>query len=324
MNQFNSMGDNESELINGYPIFKRLVERVFLKSPMQRKYLSHHLAQRDITFFRRAEGFAGRFIIYLDDIGLSIDQAVDAYLEVCRDMLTSQMRFKKTQKYSCRSANEANGLVYSSTDKMTNYMIGLLLSQFMWPNHYEMYDFFIEQSQKLINIKTVLEIGPGHGLYLAESVSLFPDAQFDAIDISPTSKKLCEALVFHLTGNIRCKVQLKDINQLEDCGPYDYIVMGEVLEHLDDPRSALRKIHNLLNEDSHFFITTCANAPAIDHVYLYDSVGHIQRDIRMSGFAPLFELALPVEDVPEDQWEEQKVEVNYAAMYKKSKMTDQN
>ena len=180
-----------------------------------------------------------------------------------------------------------------------------------------MYDFFIEQTKKLTNIKAVLEIGPGHGLYFAESISLFPNAQFEAIDISATSKKLCEALIFHFTGNTQCEVELKDLNQLDGDRQCDYIVMGEVLEHLDDPRFALKKIYNLLNEGGHFFITTCANAPAIDHVYLYKNVEQIQRDIRESGFAFSGELALPVEDVPQKQWAEKKVEVNYAAMLKK-------
>lgn len=316
MNQFNPIDVSASELVKDYPTFQRFVKSVFLKSPMQKRYLAHHFAKRDAAFFRRAEKFAIGFVSYLEEIGLTIDQAVDAYLEVCTDMVANQMSFKKTQKYSCPSAKEAEAAVYSSNKKMTNYMIGLILSQFWWPNHYAMYDFFIEQSRKLKNIKSILEIGPGHGLYLAESISFFAKAQVDAIDISPTSKRLSEALVFHFTGSTRCKVQVKGINDL-DHGQCDYIVMGEVLEHLDDPKAALRKIYNLLNEGGYFFLTTCANAPAIDHVYLYESVEHIHRHIHENGFTILSELVLPVEDVPADQWVEKKVEVNYAAMLKK-------
>lgn len=319
MNQSDPIDVNESGPIHRYPAFKRFVDGIFLKSPMQRKYLIRHFAKRDCLFWRRAEKFAGGFINYLNEIGLTADEAIDAYLEVCQDMVASQMSFKRTQKYSCPSATEAKAFVYSSNEKMTSYMIGLLLSQFLWPNHYEMYDFFIGESRKLLNIKTILEIGPGHGLYLAESVSIFPDARFDAIDISPTSKKLSEALVFHYTGNTRCKVQISDLNHFHR-GRYDYIVMGEVLEHLDDPKSALKKIYNFLNDDGYFFMTTCANAPAIDHVYLYESVEHIRRDLRESGFLLLSELALPVEDIPETQWVQRKAEINYAVMLRKSKI----
>lgn len=312
------MNVKESDLINGCPTFRRVVDSVVLKSAMQKKYLFRHFAQRDATFFARAEAFAKKFISYLEKIDLSVDQAGQAYLEVCKDMLTSQMTFKRTHKYSCASAEEARGAVYSSNEKMTNYMVGLLLTQYLWPNHYLMYDFFIEEMKKLKSVTRVLEIGPGHGLYFAESVAWFPDAHFDAIDISPTSKKLCESLIVHFTGNMECKVELKDVNQLAIDRHYDYIVMGEVLEHLDDPKSILRKIHSLLNNKGHFFITTCANAPAIDHIYLYNSVDHIQSELRECGFEPVSELSLPVEDLSWDQWKERKVEVNYAAMLKKT------
>lgn len=316
MNQFNSTSISKPAMVNDYPAFNRFVENIFAKSPMQKRYLAHHFAKRDGEFFGRAEKFATGFVSYLNEMGLTIDQAVDAYLEVCTDMVTNQMSFRKTKKYSCQSAKEAEAHVYSSNKKMMNYMVGLILSQFLWPNHYAIYDFFIEQSRKLKDIKSILEIGPGHGLYLAESISFFTNAQVDAIDISPTSKTLSESLVFHFTGGTRCNVQIKDINDL-DYGQYDYIVMGEVLEHLDDPKFALRRIYNLLNEDGYFFLTTCANAPAIDHVYLYESVEHIQRHIRENDFVIISELALPVEDVPEEQWVEKHVEVNYAAMLKK-------
>ncbi len=311
------MNFKETDLINSCPTFKRIVDSVHIKSPMQKKYLARHFARRDETFFVRAEAFAKKFISYLEKIDFSVDQAVQAYLEVCKDMLTSQMTFKSTQKYSCTSAEEARGAVYSSSEKMTNYMVGLLLTQYLWPNHYEMYVFFLREMKKLKSVKKVLEIGPGHGLYFAESVTQFPDAHFDAIDISPTSKKLSEALVSQFTGNMQCKVELKDVNQLASDRQYDYIVMGEVLEHLEDPKSVLRKIYSLLNNNGYFFMTTCANAPAIDHIYLYDSVEHIQRELRECGFEPVSELSLPVEDLPRDQWKNHKVEVNYAAMLTK-------
>ena len=318
MNPSDTINVEEFELINDCPTFKRIVDSIFLKSPMQKKYLARHFAQRDSKFFIRAEAFCTKFISYLAPLGLSIDQVAQAYLEVCKDMLTSQMTFKKTQKYSCTSAEEAKEMVYSSSEKMTNYMIGLLLTQYLWPNHYEMYDFFLGEMKKLDPAKKILEIGPGHGLYFAESVIRFPDAHFDAIDISPTSKKLSESLVLHFTGNTQCTVELKDVNQLASDLRYDYIVMGEVLEHLDDPKSVLRIIHSLLINNGHLFITTCANSPAIDHVYLYDSVEHIQKELRECGFKPVSELALPVEDVPKHQWKERKVEVNYAAMLRKT------
>ena len=58
MNQFGPININEPALIDAHPTFKRFAEGVFIKSPIQRKYLSHHFAQRDPLFWRRAEKFA--------------------------------------------------------------------------------------------------------------------------------------------------------------------------------------------------------------------------------------------------------------------------
>ena len=74
------------------------------------------------------------------------------------------------------------------------------------------------------------------------------------------------------------------------------------------------EVKNLMAEGGRLFITTCANAPAIDHVYLYDSVEHIQREIREAGFSIISEVALPVGNFSREEWARRKVEVNYGAM----------
>jgi len=64
-------------------------------------------------------------------------------------------------------------------------------------------------------------------------------------------------------------------------------------------------------------VTTCANAPAVDHVYLYDSVEHIRTQIRECGFQIDSDIALSVDGSSEDQWVKGKTEINYAAYLSK-------
>jgi len=251
----------------------------------------------------------------MDIQGLSIEYVADSYLAMCKSMIVEQIKFKKTGKYRCENASVAYANTYSSEKEMASYMYGLALSYFLWPNHYLMYDFFISESKKLQDIDAYLEIGPGHGLFLVESVKRFPHAKFEAIDISPISKSISEAIVKHFTGTDKCRFQLLDVNHLKS-GKCDYIVMNEVLEHLDDPCSVLVKLRSLLSERGRLFITTCANCPAVDHVYQYHSVEHMRTEIREAGFETVSDLPLPVEDVPESQWAELNIEVNYAAMLK--------
>ena len=115
----------------------------------------------------------------------------------------------------------------------------------------------------------------------------------------------------------QCRYVLSDINDF-DSGSYNYIVMCEVLEHLDSPREVLTKVREFLSPMGHLFLTTCANCPAIDHVYLYDSVNDIRQEIGECGYEIVSDLPVAVGDFPENQWKDKKVEINYAALVKRA------
>jgi 2-polyprenyl-3-methyl-5-hydroxy-6-metoxy-1,4-benzoquinol methylase len=59
--------------------------------------------------------------------------------------------------------------------------------------------------------------------------------------------------------------------------------MGEVLEHVEDPRQLLRRAASFVRSGGRLFVTTCANCPAIDHVYLFKSVQEIRDLIASAG-----------------------------------------
>ena len=83
---------------------------------------------------------------------------------------------------------------------MKAYMMGLALSQFLWPNHYEIYRAF-ETHLKSIgpNLKSYLEIGPGHGLFLLKVLEyLPPEADIHAVDISAASIDLTRSIIQRL------------------------------------------------------------------------------------------------------------------------------
>jgi len=296
------------------PCFDTFVSLIGAKSPLQRKAIAGFLERQGPRYRAHAEGFAAAFVGVLEARGLDIDYVVDAYLKMCHDMLTEQIRFKRTGRYSCGSAAAAYAAVYSSQRDMTSYMYALALSIFLWPNHYRMFDFFLRESRRLAGVRSYLEVGPGHGVFLAESMRNFPAATFSALDISPISLEIAADVVARFTGRTDCTFERRDIMAGDLRGRFDYVVACEVLEHVDDPGALLRTLKAAVSDGGHLFITTCANAPAIDHVFLFESVAHIRDEIRRHGLAIESDLALPVGDFPEEVWERDRVEVNYAAI----------
>ena len=95
---------------------------------------------------------------------------------------------------------------------------------------------------------------------------------------------------------------------------YDFVVIGEVLEHIDNPEAVLSKIFRLLKKDGLMFVTTCANCPAIDHVYLYKNQDDIEKQLTQNGFDILHHIALPIKNLPAVKGETPKIGLNYAAL----------
>jgi SAM-dependent methyltransferase len=181
-----------------------------------------------------------------------------------------------------------------------------------------MYDFFIEQNKKIDGVNSYLEIGPGHGLYLCEALKRFPSAEFTAIDISPISAEIASSIVNYFVPGSRCSFIIQDFRFFgKDRRRFDYVVMCEVIEHVDRPLEILQHAHDLLRSGGHLFITTCCNCPAIDHVYLYECIDEIRAQLKSAGFVIVRDLPLPVNDIHMTCWHNKKVEANYAALLRK-------
>lgn len=305
------MSSNTAQLNN--PSIDSIISALLSQTPLQRVRVEEHLARQDELFWQRGERFCEQLLAFLERRGHGVDFAVDAYLAMCKEMLVEQMKFKRTGTYSASSQAQTLSDVYGVEDRMTRYMVGLSLSIFLWPNHYAMYDFFIRETGSLEDVRTSLEIGPGHGLYLVETMLAHAAVDARAVDISPASLEMSREMVGLFMPDNRVNFELADVFAMSE-GTYDYVVMNEVLEHVEDAPGLLRKLRGLITDSGRVFLTTCANCPAVDHIYLYTDLEHIQRELREAGFRIESEIALPVEDVPREKWTQDRVGVNYAAM----------
>jgi cyclopropane fatty-acyl-phospholipid synthase-like methyltransferase len=95
---------------------------------------------------------------------------------------------------------------------------------------------------------------------------------------------------------------------------FDFIIMGEVLEHVNNAPDFMLRTKKLLNRGGSIYLSTCANSPALDHVYHFKSADEIRDLITSHGFRIVKDLALPAEDVPQERWASELTTINYCAL----------
>jgi len=302
------------ERLANAPAFSRVVDMVGAANPLQRKRVQAMLARQGPAFFEFAESMSRSLAAsFMRDEG-DARAAAQAYDELCFEMLREQIRFRKTGVYRLDDAADANDTVYSDPVRMRRYLIGLLLTYLFWPNHYELFKLF-RRGVGALSPRRALEIGAGHGLFTTELLRQHPSLDLTVVDISESSIEATRTFLRAFetpAGSI--DFRLADFMGPDlDLGVFDLIVMGEVVEHVNDAASLLRRARESLSPHGVLFLTTCANCPAADHVYYFESAAAIRDLIEASGFAIDDEVVLPAEDVAEERWAADRITVNYGA-----------
>jgi SAM-dependent methyltransferase len=302
--------------------FEQFVELVYRKAPLQKKKLEKHFASQPTAFFDEADIFAEQYIGYLGSQQIQLDYAVGAYLKMCNDMMRCQVGFIKTGEYPVKKATDALENVYNNESEMQSYMIGLALSQFLWSSHYEIFSFFKSALREYSPVtQSYLEIGPGHGLFLSQAMKLLKACKdFVTVDISPTSIEITKSIMKHIFRAEAEKVIYyhKDMLELSLDDKYDFISMGEVIEHVNFPDKLLGKLKDLLTAEGKGFVSTCVDCPATDHVYHFRSVEEIRTLIRNSGLSIVDERICPVEDLPTEEIVRRKITINYCCIVQRA------
>jgi len=307
-------------LYKKYKNFYKIIFNVVKKNKQQQKKIENFLKKSNRTYFDRAEEFSLKFLKYLKAEKISLKYAVDCYLKMCFDMLESQKYFLKYKKYPIKEAKTAYKNVYNNIKEMKSYVFGIALSQFLWPTHYAMYSFFLKNIKYLKN-KSVnyLEIGPGHGLFFLNALKILgKNSSFDILDISKISIKITKSIInFFFKDKRKIKYYEEDILHHKSKKIYDFIALGEVIEHVNKPNALLKKIRSLIKKDGKVFISTCVDCPSIDHVYHFKSIGQVEKMIKKNGFKILTRKILPVEEMPMKFITANKITINYCALIKK-------
>lgn len=122
----------------------------------------------------------------------------------------------------------------------------------------EMLELIEEECEKQMN---VLEVGCATGGTLIEVKNRFNNANVFGIEINPNSAAIAQQFIDVRAGNVE-----KDIDYPIDF--FDYIIFGDVIEHLYDPWKVLDNLRKYLKDDGFILIS-------IPNVMHYSLLSHV-------------------------------------------------
>lgn len=294
-----------------------ILDKLDVKNPPHTAKLRQNLNYLGDEPALLAQGFFTQYDAYLVRENLSLDFGIDCYLHMLEDMARERIRFTRNGRYSSSSFREVEKKIYCRPEVMTYHMHGLALAQFLWFEQFERLCFFRQNLEKFAaKAKSYLEIGGGHGLYINEAINVLPsDCQFDLIDVSQSSINMARGIVY----NEKVHYHRMNVFDFSNESTYDLVTMGEVLEHVEDPLSLLKKICSLIGKNGVSFISAPVNAPMIDHIFLFNNEQEIRDLIDEAGLEIREEKKVTSEHVSEGFARKFKVPLMFAAIVQPKK-----
>lgn len=272
-----------NKLLKNYPLLGTIIFEVLSCDDGQEKFLNRSLSERSPALLDFSESLAFKIKHIL---GEHLSRACGDYVWMCERVLEEEVYFRRTGEYRVKSIKQAIEEVYSNSDYMNRYMNGLLISQLVWVNHTSAIHFYKEKYLSILKEKgRHLEIGPGHGLLLAIASDFNESLTLNALDISDASLKQTQSCFSKIAGKKVFNEVVADIMHLpKEIEKFDSVVMSELLEHLEEPLSALKIVHSIMEPNGKLYINVPINSPAADHIYLFENSSSVVDMVIAAGF----------------------------------------
>lgn len=296
---------------------QRFIELTSEISPLQGKAIRRIAMDFSQSQWQEGEALMVGLLQYAENTGLGLDDLVRSYLAICDDTRREQLYFARKGKYRLSDVLTARENIYENESIMRPYMLGLAVTQIFWEHHQQLFAFF-KKCMREIDFQHYLEIGPGHGLFLVEAINQNPTAQYTAVDLSQTSIQVSQGMLDTFLGKQNSvKLLLEDLFEWKTKDKFDFIAVGEVLEHVENPHEMMDKIGGFLLPGGYIWVSTCANCPAIDHIYLFECGQHIRDTLTSCGYDIIDEEVVEVDIGVRNRHGNPLPTTNYAALLRK-------
>ena len=307
---------NHIKNLNNYPNLKKISEAIIHLNNFQSKKINLIFSNANEEYFKFCEEIATLVIKMTEKWNQNINFISKSYNHLCTNTIKEQIYFKKHGEYSAIK-NRRNTLeIYFSDEKMKSYMIALLVSQIFWKSHYKIIRWF-ENRIQYIKCDQFIEIGTGHGYFTKLFLKYHNPYKAVICDISKTSLEMTRSIISETNEKTNINFVNKNFLEFNDKNKYDFLVMGEVIEHVYDPIKFIKCARNYINSNGKIFISTCANCAQEDHLYRFNNIQEIQKMILDNNLIIDDEFISPSEEMDKNYWEKEKIAINYCAILKK-------
>ena len=277
-----------------------------------KNYRNFNSITNNKKIFKDFEKIAEQVILLSKLNKFSIKKISKFYNDFCIETMQEQLYFQKFKTYRSIKEKKNNLELYNSSYKMKKYMIALMLTQIYWHSHVKIFQWYKSQIKK-ISPKNFLEIGSGHGLLSKELLNK-KNITGNICDISQQSLNFSKKIISNFSNGNNINFKKIDFFDLNPNEKFDFIIMGEVIEHVEHPLKFLKKVKSLMTNNSKIFISTCANCAQLDHKYHFKNISQIKSLIYKSRLKIKSELVSPSENIPKSRWIKDKISINYCAI----------
>ena len=269
--------------LSAYPAISKVVNTLMADWPEHARYIESRFKDDTADFLQRTEEFASLALTGMqDDLPLYCSD----YRWMCEEFWKEEFHFRREGSYRLSTFEEAYREVYSNADYMSRYVRGILISQIIWDPHARAFDIF--RTKFLTGIgagASYLEVGPGHGFFLAFASRVDNIAHMEAWDVSPSSIAEAKQALSRLGVTREISIIEQDVLVAPARhNEFDAAVISEVLEHLERPDLALQSLCAALKPGGRIFINAPINSPAPDHIYLWRSPKEFSDFVKAQGF----------------------------------------